>query len=136
MLRVDKLTLSILTQDIQTMLLDKYDDLPTLNMLFKDVDELKRNAAVLVEQIKELVSCEIINTTTLIGGGSTPNKKIPSVAVTIKIKNYSPNKIQKLFREKSIIGRIEDEKFLLDFRTINMNDLAYIIESTQCLATS
>ena len=132
-LRVDKLTLSILTQDIQSMLLNKYEDLPTLNMLFKDVDELKRNAAVLVEQIKDDVNCEIINTTTLIGGGSTPNKKIPSIAVTIKIKNYSPNKIQKLFREKNIVGRIEDEKFLLDFRTIDMNDIDTIVRSIRSL---
>ena len=136
MLRVDKLTLSILTHDIQNMLLDKYEDIPTLNMLFKDVDALKKNAKVLFEQIKELVSCEIIDTTTLIGGGSTPNKKIPSIAVTIQIKNYSPNKIQTLFREKNIIGRIEDEKFLLDLRTINMNDIVYLTESIRCLATS
>ena len=133
MLRVDKLTLSILTQDIQSMLLDKYEDIPTLNMLFKDVDVLRENANFLVEQIKDLVSCEIIDTTTLIGGGSTPNKKIPSVAVTIKIKNYSPNKIQTLFRRKNIIGRIEDEKFLLDFRTIDMEDIAYISSSIQSL---
>ena len=136
MLRVDKLTLSILTQDIQSMLLEKYEDLPTLNMLFKTTDTLKENAQLLINEIKDLVDCEIIETTTLIGGGSTPNKKIPSIAVTIQIKNYSPNKIQKLFRSKNIIGRIEEEKFLLDFRTIDMNDIPYIKESIQCLATS
>ena len=136
MLRVDKLTLSILTQDIKSMLLDKYDDLPTLNMLFKDINELRKNANVLSEQIKDMVSCKVIDTTTLIGGGSTPNKKIPSVAVTIEINNYSPNKIQTLFRGKNIIGRIEDEKFLLDFRTIDMNDIVYLTESIKCLATS
>ena len=132
MLRVDKLTLSILTQDIQSMLLDKYEDIPTLNMLFKEVDVLKKNAQIFLDQIKEFVSCEIIDTTTLIGGGSTPNKKIPSVAVTIQINNYSPNKVQTLFREKNIIGRIEDEKFLLDFRTIDMNDIVYLTESIKC----
>ncbi len=136
MLRVDKLTLSILTQDIQSMLLNRYENLPTLGMLFKDVDTLKKNAQVLTDEIKDLVTCEIIETTTLIGGGSTPNKKIPSIAVTIALKNYSPNKIQKLFREKNIIGRIEDEKFLLDFRTIDINDIQYLSESIKCLATS
>ncbi len=136
MLRVDKLTLSILTQDIQSMLLEKYEDLPTLGMLFKDVEELRKNAQMLVDQINDDISCEIIETTTLIGGGSTPNKKIPSIAVTINLKNYSPNKIQKLFREKNIIGRIEDEKFLLDFRTIDIKDIATITESIKCLATS
>jgi len=90
----------------------------------------------LADQINYDVSSEIVETTTLIGGGSTPNKKIPSIAVTIALKNYSPNKIQKLFREKNIIGRIEDEKFLLDLRTININDLNYITESIKCLAIS
>ena len=100
---------------------------------FKEPDELRKNAKHLVEQIKERVSCEIIDTTTLIGGGSTPNKKIPSVAVSIQIKNYSPNKIQKLFREKKIIGRIEEEKFLLDLRTIDMHDIDYIVRSIHSL---
>jgi len=133
MLRVDKLTLSILTQDIQSMLLNRYEDLPTLDMLFKEVDVLKENAQLLVNEIKDDVSCEIIETTTLIGGGSTPNKKIPSIAVTLALKNYSPNKIQKLFREKNIIGRIEDEKFLLDFRTIDLQDITYITSSIHAL---
>ncbi len=136
MLRVDKVTLSILTADIENMLLEKYEKIPTLNMLFKEVSTLRNNAQVLVDTIKEEVSSAIVETTTLIGGGSTPNKKIPSIAVSIEIKNYSPNKIQKLFREKNIIGRIEDEKFLLDFRTIDMHDIAYLSQSIKCLATS
>ncbi len=136
MLRVDKITLSILTQDIQNMLLEKYDAIPTLQLLFKNTDTLKENAQLLVNKIQDLVTCEIVETTTLIGGGSTPNKKIPSIAVTITFKNYSLNKIQKMFREKNIIGRIENENFLLDFRTIQEKDIPYLAESIQCLATS
>ena len=136
MLRVDKLTLSILTEDIKSYLLEEYKNIPTLNMLFKDVSELKTNAKVLTDEIQDIVNYEVIDTTTLIGGGSTPNRKIPSVAVTIKIKNHSPNKIQTLFREKNIIGRIEDDTFLLDFRTIELKDINYIKESIECLVTS
>jgi len=136
MLRVDKVTLSILTADIQNMLLQKYEEIPTLHMLFKDISELQKNAQVLLDLVQHDVKCDIVETETLIGGGSTPNKKIPSIAVSIEIKNYSPNKVQKLFREKNIIGRIENEKFLLDFRTIDMADLNYLIESIKCLASS
>jgi len=136
MLRVDKLTLSILMQDIQNMLLGNYENLPILRMLYTDVDTLKEHAAFLVKEIREDVSCEIVDTATPIGGGSTPNQKIPSVAVGIKIKNDSPHTIQRRFREKKIIGRIENEMFLLDFRTIDMDDIAYIIESIKCLASS
>ncbi len=118
------------------MLLEKYDAIPTLQLLFKSTDALKENAQLLLNKIKDLVTCEIVETTTLIGGGSTPNKKIPSIAVTVDFKNYSPNKIQKMFREKKIIGRIENEKFLLDFRTIQKEDLPFIIEAVQCLAAS
>jgi len=136
MLRVDKVTLSVLTADIENMLLDKYEKIPTLHMLFKDVSELRNNAQILVDLVQDDVNCEIVETETVIGGGSTPNRKIPSIAVSIKIKHYSPNKVQTLFREKNIIGRIEDEQFLLDFRTIDMNDIAYLTESIKCLASS
>ncbi len=136
MLRVDKVTLSILTEDIKNMLLEKYEKIPTLNMLFTEVRQLRTYAEILHEQIKDLVRSEIIETETLIGGGSTPNKKIPSIAVTVAFKNYSPDKIQKLFREKKVIGRIENEKFLLDFRTIQEEDIPSIIEAMQCLAAS
>ncbi|SFZ98904.1 L-seryl-tRNA(Sec) selenium transferase [hydrothermal vent metagenome] len=135
MLRVDKLTLSILTEDIKSYLLNEQHNIPTLNMLFKDVDELKVNAKTLVDDITDIVKCEIIETTTLIGGGSTPNKKIPSIAVTIQIKEYSASKLQNMFRKKNIIGRIEDDTFILDFRTIQINDISYIKESIECLAT-
>ena len=136
MLRVDKLTLSILTEDIKSYLLGEELNIPTLNMLFKDVEELRVNAKILTDDISEIVSCEIIDTTTVIGGGSTPNKQIPSVAVTIHIKEYSASKIQNMFRKKNIIGRIENDTFVLDFRTIDINDITYIKESIQCLATS
>jgi len=136
MLRVDKVTLSILTEDIKNMLLEKYENLPTLRMLFTGTAQLRTHAKAVHEQIKDLVRSNIIETETLIGGGSTPNKKIPSIAVTIAFKNYSPNKIQKYFREKRIIGRIEDDTFLLDFRTIQKEDIPSLIKSIQCLAAS
>jgi len=136
MLRVDKVTLSLLAEDVKSMLMGDFGKIPTLKMLFEDTDTLKKNAEILFDKIKEIASCKIIDTSTPIGGGSTPNRKIPSVAVTIKVKNYSPHKIQTLFRKQNIIGRIEDEKFLLDFRTIDMNDIIYISESIQALVKS
>lgn len=129
MLRVDKLTLAILEENIKSILLGKMEDIPTLKMLFTEVDELKDNANILKQSIDDICTCEIIDTKTVIGGGTTPNKTIPTVALAIKIKEYKPNKMEKLFRGKKIIGRIEDEKFLLDFRTINRDEIP-VIEKT------
>ncbi len=126
MLRVDKLTLALLEENMKSILLGKLENIPTLNMLFKSLDELKENAILLQEKIKDICKTEVIETKTVIGGGTTPNKKIPTIALSVSFKNYKPNKIEKLLRSKNIIGRIENEQFLLDFRTIAKDEIVQI----------
>lgn len=126
MLRVDKLTLALLEENVKSILLGEFEDIPTLNMLFKSTNELKNNALKLQEKIKDICTSKIVETKTVIGGGTTPNRKIPTIALSIEFKEFKPNKIEKLFRAKNIIGRIENEKFLLDFRTIQENEINQI----------
>ena len=126
MLRVDKLTLTILEDNVKSILLGQIEDIPTLKMLFKTTQELRSSAESLEEKIKDICTANIIETKTVIGGGTTPNRKIPTIALSLEFKNYKPNKIEKLLRAKNIIGRIEDEKFLLDFRTIQQNEIEQI----------
>ncbi|ABB44110.1 L-seryl-tRNA(Sec) selenium transferase [Sulfurimonas denitrificans DSM 1251] len=126
MLRVDKLTLALLEDSVISVLLNKLDEIPTLKMLFASTCELKENALVLQDAIKDICDCEVLETKTVIGGGTTPNKMIPSIALAIKIDNYKQNKMEKLFRAKNIIGRIENDRFLLDFRTIRKSEIQEI----------
>jgi len=126
MLRVDKLTLALLEENMKSILLKNYDEIPTLKMLLKPIEQLKQNAQTIKNSLENICKCEIIETKTVIGGGTTPNKKIPTIALSLEFKNYKPNKIEKLLRAKNIIGRIEEEKYLLDFRTIKEDDLELI----------
>jgi len=126
MLRVDKITLALLEENVKSILLGSIDDIPTLKMLFTKTSKLKENATMLKTAIDDICQCEIIETQTVIGGGTTPNKKIPTIALAVKFKNYKPNKIEKLLRAKNIVGRIENEQFLLDFRTIQEGDIKII----------
>ncbi|WP_294966028.1 L-seryl-tRNA(Sec) selenium transferase [Sulfurimonas sp.] len=128
MLRVDKLTLALLEENITSVLLNKLDEIPTLKMLFASTDELRENAQFLKMAVNDICEAHIIETTSVIGGGTTPNRTIPSIAMSVKIKNYKQNKMEKLFRERKIIGRIEDDKFLLDFRAIQKEDIKQIIK--------
>ena len=131
MLRVDKLTLAILEENVKSILLGDLDELPTLKMLFTPTQELRENAQTLYDSIETFCKCEVIETKTVIGGGTTPNRTIPTIALSISIKSARPNAIEKLFRAKKVIGRIENEKFLLDFRTIQkdeIDELAQIIK--------
>ena len=123
MLRVDKLTLAILEENIKSILLGELDELPTLKMLFTPIQELRENAETLYSSVHMFCKCEVIETKTVIGGGTTPNRTIPTIALSINIKSARPNAIEKLFRAKKVIGRIENEKFLLDFRTIQKSEI-------------
>ena len=126
MLRVDKLTLAILEENIKSILLEQYDDIPTLKMLFDTTATLEQRANKLKQSIENLCQCEIKASKTVIGGGTTPNRKIPTVVMSVAFNNLKPHKIEALFRAKNIIGRIENEAFLLDFRTIQEEEIQTI----------
>jgi L-seryl-tRNA(Ser) seleniumtransferase len=126
MLRVDKITLAILEDNLTSYLENKLDDIPTIKMLHTSVIELEQRANLLKESIDTLCTCEILQTQTLIGGGTTPNKKIPTIALSISYKDYKANKIEKLLRRENLITRIENEKVLIDFRSVKENEVLQI----------
>ncbi|MFK5882022.1 MAG: L-seryl-tRNA(Sec) selenium transferase [Sulfurospirillum sp.] len=118
MLRVDKITLSLLEETIKAYLREEYKLIPTLHMLFMTTDELKKRAL----HIEEKLGTSIVNTLetkTVMGGGTLPNREFPSIALHVKGKAQH---LERKFRKKMIIGRIENDRFLLDFRTIQPKD--------------
>lgn len=126
MLRVDKITLAILEDTLNSYLTDDLENIPTLNMLYTKIEVLQKRANKLKTLIDTICKCEVIKNQTLIGGGTTPNKKIPTIALTLEYKDYKPNKIEQLLRKNNLITRIENEKVLLDFRTIQEDEIEQI----------
>ena len=114
MLRVDKITLSILEETIKAYLKEDYKSIPTLWMLFQDIESLSKRAHTMQEKIGQ-ETCEVVQSKTVMGGGTLPNREFPTIALHVKGK---ATKLERQFREKSIIGRIENDMFLLDFRSI------------------
>ena len=128
MLRVDKITLAILEDNLTSYLKGQTQDIPTLKMLHEDVKTLEQRANTLKQSIEDICKCEVIKTQSLIGGGTTPNKKIPTIALTLEYKDYKANKIEKLLRKQNLIIRIENEKVLIDFRSIQEHEIKEIQE--------
>ena len=128
MLRVDKITLALLEDNLNSYVKGNIEDIPTLNMLFTSLETLEQRANILKSNIDEICKCEVIKTQTLIGGGTTPNKKIPSIALSLKYQNYKPNKIEQILRKENLIARIENDTVLLDFRSIQEDEIVKITQ--------
>ena len=114
MLRVDKITLSILEETIKAYLREDYKSIPTLWMLFQS-DEALYERASNIQKIIGDSTCKVIKSKTVMGGGTLPNREFPTVALHVKGKAIT---LERAFRKNNIIGRIENNMFLIDFRSI------------------
>jgi L-seryl-tRNA(Ser) seleniumtransferase len=124
MLRVDKITLSLLEESIKAYLAEEYEQIPTLWLLFRSVEELTQRALHVKESVGEN-ACEIVESETYMGGGTLPNRRFPTIALHVKGK---ATVLERKFRENHVIGRIENDHFLLDFRTILPSTEAKLID--------
>ncbi|CZE45837.1 L-seryl-tRNA(Sec) selenium transferase [Campylobacter geochelonis] len=122
MLRVDKITLSLLNESLKVYINKEFHLIQTQHQIYKSLDELEKMANLVKEQIN--ANCEVVKTTTFVGGGTMPCRQYPSVALAF---TANPEELEAKFREKLIIGRIENDKFMLDFRSVMDENLDEII---------
>lgn len=125
MLRVDKITLSLLAETIKAYINKEFHLITTIDQIHLSLDELRERAELVQSRIS--VKSQIVPTTTFVGGGTMPGASYPSVALAI-LDGADPQSTQAKFRAAGIIGRIEDDKFLLDFRSILKSDLQDLIK--------
>jgi L-seryl-tRNA(Ser) seleniumtransferase len=80
----------------------------------------ERLMALLKNLKNERLEVRSFDATSRAGGGSLPLLKLPSRCVGVKIQNVSANRIDRWMREytPAIVGRIEDDFFMMDVRTI------------------
>ena len=123
MLRADKITLSLLCQSVMAYLKNENHLITTQTLINKSLNELESLANALISGLNENAKkrAKIIKTSTFVGGGSLPNKQIPSIALKL---SGNAKSLQAQFRAKNIIGRIENECFLLDLRALLDDDIS------------
>lgn len=118
-LRCDKLVFSVMTQVLAAYLKGtQFDDIPIWRMITIPETELKKRGEAILKACphKDLV---LAATQAYLGGGSTPGQTIPSLAVSLRSR-LSAAPLARRFRTNRppIIGRVENEDFLIDLRTI------------------
>jgi L-seryl-tRNA(Ser) seleniumtransferase len=123
-LRCDKLTLAALSATLGIYLRSKDigSELPTLRILGRSKSEIAamapRACEILVERLGAEYRVEIVDATSQVGSGAMPVKELDTVALRVTHPRRSANAIAAMFRRARIIGRIVDDSFQLDLRTV------------------
>lgn len=136
-LRIDKLTLAALEATLKLYRDEEKAilEIPTLRMLTIPFKDICQKADLLFKIIKKgigsLADIDLADMNSRPGGGSFPELNLPTRCITIQPSNVSVSKLEARMRLSSpaIIGRIEDNKYILDPRTIQ-NGQEQIISST------
>jgi L-seryl-tRNA(Ser) seleniumtransferase len=120
-LRVDKLIVKSLVETLKRLIFAKYDEIPALRMLRMSADEIRARA----EKMRELVpSLEIIEGRSVAGGGSTPDQSLPTWLLAI---SGDVVKIERKLRANHIVARIQENRVVLDLRTVFPEEEAAIV---------
>ncbi|MBF0228540.1 MAG: L-seryl-tRNA(Sec) selenium transferase [Desulfamplus sp.] len=134
-LRIDKLTLAALeaTLNLYRDEMQAIKKIPTLRMLTMPFDETVERANKLINDINLKIESMGIEDRVVVGyadlssrtgGGSYPEYSIPSRCVTIDPKSISASLLEKKMRlyKPSIIGRIDNNRFIVDPRTLQKGE--------------
>jgi len=134
-LRIDKMTLAALEETLRLYLDDRRarQQIPTLRMLTESLASLSAGGKKAVRRLRralpDSVKVSLVDGFSQVGGGALPLLELPSKLLSISIDGISAGTLEKRLRNFSvpIVGRIRNETYLLDVRTILEPDIPVII---------
>ena len=133
-LRIDKMTLAALEATLHLYRDERkaLQQIPTLRMLTLPLALIEARAADLKSRLERIsggrVGVELMDLCSKAGGGSLPLLNLPSRCIGVIVKEMSANGIELWMRRHTppIIGRIENDRFIMDPRTLQEEELELI----------
>ncbi len=120
-LRVDKLTYAALEGTMLAYVKQDYEAIPAIRMMRVSTEELRSRAEAIREKVAGAqLSAEIVESESVIGGGAAPTAKLPTQALAITSQTMNADEITEQLRRNDppIVARVEDNRVLLDLRTV------------------
>jgi L-seryl-tRNA(Ser) seleniumtransferase len=138
-LRVDKMFYAALQATLLAYLCEDYDAIPVLRMMRGSEDELQHRAEKIAGHLRigsPQLEIEIVESRSVLGGGSAPGTTLPSRALAVKSIGHTADMLLKKLREweTPIVARVEEDRVLLDLRTVEPAQDATLIAAFQGIA--
>jgi L-seryl-tRNA(Ser) seleniumtransferase len=118
-LRAGKESYAVIAETLRAFATERHEtDISIYRMLAMTIEELRERA----QRIAQGTRNRVIESRCALGGGTTPTETIPSVAIEIRGK---ANELYSRFLENDppIIGRIVEDRFTIEVRTLLDRDL-------------
>ncbi len=102
--------------------------IPLLQLLIEPIDQLQQRAETTAKAIRinssDDLTIQTVSDTTFLGGGSVPGQEIATVCIVLEHQSISPDEISRRLRtcETPLLGRIHDNRFTIDFRSVFANE--------------
>jgi len=113
-LRVDKLVTQALEITLRHCLFERWDEIPALRMIRLSAEAIRRRAERIRARVPNL---ELTEGQSIAGGGSTPEQTLPTWLLVIP-GNAARNARKLRANAPPVIGRIEEDRLVLDLRTV------------------
>ena len=141
-LRIDKLTLAALESTLRLYRDERraVAEIPTLRMMLMPLAAIEVLAeqlrTALGERLGDRVRTVLLDRTSRAGGGSLPLLQLPTRCVGVSLAGFSANRLEKAMRGycPPIIGRIEEDLFVMDPRTLQEEEIYMIVAAFEFMA--
>jgi L-seryl-tRNA(Ser) seleniumtransferase len=137
-LRVDKLTIAAMEATLRACLRAAWDEIPTQQMIRASAEAVRERATNFLDSLRAKVNpqsaqFEIIAGHSLVGGGSTPAQSLPTYLLRVTAAHHSASQLETRLRSGApgipVIARIEDDRLLLDLRTVFSKEESVLAEA-------
>ena len=116
-LRLDKLIYQALETTLRNLLLERWDQIPTLRMISFSSDELRARAESFAARLAGVTS-QVLEGSSLIGGGATPERPLKSWLIAVESVDVVETERRLRFNDPPVVARIERDRLLVDLRTV------------------
>lgn len=141
--RLDKMTLAALEATLRLYLNKEraLQEVPGLRMLGVPMTELRQRAELLAVRLREvegIAKVKVCEDVAYVGGGSLPDQTLKTCVLEVEAHDLNDEELAHRLRvgTPAVIGRLRDEKLVLDVRTIFPHQENTLIEAVRCAARS
>jgi L-seryl-tRNA(Ser) seleniumtransferase len=129
---VDKLTYAALEATLESYVVGRaLDEVPVARMIAMTAAEIGDRAGKVAAALPTALEAAVVDGQSTIGGGSAPGSTLPTRLIALRHPGLTSDAFAGALRSQRtpVIGRIENDRVVLDLRTVAPEDDERIIEA-------